>query len=843
MGTAALALISIAAKPHPPQESIGPPPLYQQLRDARLESAGHIRNGTFWVDRVEIELLDGELYLLEPVEGRITGAVFLGDGRVKLAPPDAVEHVQFDKLLDEDTLDEEFERAVLRFSDDSAERLRALTVAPSRANLNRAQDAYQDRHEEIFKERLANPDSRILVDLLNGGGDYFLAEVDGEDHDWFAIEVEPLEKEEVRLFQYKDRLNIWDTWASFHRLEDYGYQPGSRPETTLEPDEGFDPELLPLRPELPLRERWSEMVNLSEVEVDIALEGSGKARASSEITVEALQPMSAIRLTISTLLEATDVRWVDEDQPPSTRTPVAEESEARPRAPDQGDPEEPRPLTGEPLHFVQEKYNRRMDEDLYEPRITVQLPRPISAGETFRLQIGYQGEFIERIQNFGFLIRDTQFWYPQHMDSRRTRFNLTFRVPERYRIVSGGTLLEEQIVDGIRIEHWVQEQPVRLTSFQYGNFEVHEVDLDELGDDLDGQAIDRAAIPPITIYSNEESLGFAPGNRERAIRNLVGSLQVNTDYFGPYPYDHLSVSETTTVGGQAFGGFLTLSFQTFGSMHTGEAELFRSHEVAHQWWGANIDWQSYRDQWLSEGFAQYAAALYILIGRQEEEQFREMMDAWRYDVLGRVNVGQGLGLRHYGFAPAVIRESEGNESGALVLGFRLRSSETPFDYRLLVYEKGAYILHMLRMMMIDLDSGDDEPFRRMMRSFAAKHSGGMASTASFEETVSEAFGEPMDWFFDQWVYGTEVPHYEPDLDVVRVSEGSSPYALRGTISQEEVSEGFRMPVPIKLTFADRPPIYHRVWVDQEEVAVDLPLPARPEEIEFNYLYSVLAWVK
>jgi aminopeptidase N len=243
---------------------------------------------------------------------------------------------------------------------------------------------------------------------------------------------------------------------------------------------------------------------------------------------------------------------------------------------------------------------------------------------------------------------------------------------------------------------------------------------------------------------------------------------------------------------------------------------------------------------MSEGFAQYAAALYALQALEDEDQFLEMIDAWRHDVLGEGQVGQGMGLRHYGFSPGALQRSDGHDSGALVVGHRLNSTETPFDYRVIVYEKGAYILHMLRAMLLDPDTGSDERFRQLMRGYATAHVGGVMSTRSFENAVDEAFGEPMDWFFDQWVYGVEVPTYDVDLDVRTESDG---YVLEGTVRQRDVSAGFRMPVPIHLTFENRPPMLRRIWVDEEEVRVSLPLPARPRRVDFNYHHAVLAKIR
>jgi len=159
------------------------------------------------------------------------------------------------------------------------------------------------------------------------------------------------------------------------------------------------------------------------------------------------------------------------------------------------------------------------------------------------------------------------------------------------------------------------------------------------------------------------------------------------------------------------------------------------------------------------------------------------------------------------------------------------------DYRLQIYEKGAYVLHMLRMMLYDWDTGSDQRFRDLMREFFRDHQGGNASTEDFLAAVSKAFGQPMDWFFDQWVYGIGVPKYDADLDG-RQREGQ--WRLQGRIRQKRVPEGFRMPVPVRVRYKDGTTEVLRIQVDAAEVPVDLPLRARPDKIELNPMRSVLA---
>ena len=848
-----------------PDDPPGPPPLYEQLRRATLEPAGRIRDGLLRVDRFELALTDGDLFLLEPVGGRITGAVFLGRGRVRAYPPDAVEHQQLRKHLDADLLEESFDRLVLRFSDDTADRLRALAEPSTRSgnDLRKASSTYEDRRDRLFKDQLINPDSRILADLVDGDaegpaeagpyGTYVLALVGGTKRDWFAIEIEPRNLEEVGVWRYDRGHEMSDVWMGAHALTDF--EAGS----IRDPFAGFpiDPASLdrksdeivgadlglPVRPLEPARDRWSPLADTPVITADVSLGEDGRTRGTAALLVEPMRAMRTIRLRISPFLEVTDVRW--RMPGPAEAGPYTnDDAEAavgaafrRPGSIDllAGRPageraSDPVSVSGEPLHATQAKRPRFMADDLFEPWVTVTLPRQVAPAERFILELAYEGKVVEKLRTSGdFLLRDTLYWIPRQPDSRRSRFHLTFRVPSRYGVASPGDVLDDRVEEDTRIVRRATDRPINHVSFHYGRFDVTAVELD--------------GVPPITVYANAGAPGFAPGQREKTIDDLAGAIRTQSDYFGPYPFASLQVTETPMLSGQAFAGFLLLSFQSFGELYTGEAELFRSHEVAHQWWGAGVEWEHYRDQWLSEGFAQYGAALYVRSGLGEPRQFAEMLAAWRRDVLGEPSIGQGRGLAHYGFRPSVIRESQGSESGPLVAGFRLRSTKTPFDYRLIAYEKGALVLHMLRVMLTDLHADDDQRFRVLMQRFASRHMFATATTRDFETAVAEAFGEPMDWFFDQWVYGTEIPTYRPDLRVSPLVDSDAPFVLHGSIAQEDVPDGFKMPVPIALHFPDDDSLIVRLWIDRDTVPVELPLPARPSSIEFNYGDAVLARVK
>ena len=827
-------------------KGLGAPLLYDQIRMEQLEPVGQIRDGRLQIDRFGFEFSTGDLYLLTLEKDRPAIAVFLGEGVVRAYPPDSIEHHQIERFIDEDDfLDERFERLVLWFADDTGDQLRALADDTPGRDADDANDLLEDRRSRLLEKQLVNPDSRLLVALLESGESdtarpFLYAQVDTDDRGWLTIEREPHVPEEIRLFRFDERRERTDVWMELHALWDFdpgvrtaaldGFPRNPEVEGKVEENDDDDDDWnardlgLGLRPLPPDRETWRARVDVSRTDVDLALEASGDVTARAALLVESKQPLISLRLQISRFVEVTDVRWR------SLVPGAVDDLHEAPLLDGFSDaPDEPVELTGDQLHFVRERHARRMDDDLYEPHVTVTLPRTVRAGERFIVELAYEGPLVENLRaDSRYMLKDTIDWMPNHADNRRSRLSMTFRVPERFQIVSGTTLIDDHVRDDTRVMRWVCESAVRGMSFNFGQFEVTDIGVPDL--------------PEAYLYEDKNRPGISRGSRELAIDDLVGTLQTFQTYFGPYPFDSLRLTEAPWNLGQAFPGLVLLSSQAFGNLHRREAQSFRAHEIAHQWWGAEVDWETYRDQWISEGFSQYSSAVYLLNGLDSEDEYLRMLDAWRLNVLGEVNVGQSLGLRH-GLTPNQIRRSDGHEAGPVVIGYRLGRAESPVDYYIVTYEKGALILHMLRTMLTDLTTGDDTRFRTLMRRFVSDHRDEPASTATFEEAVTIAFGEPMTWFFDQWVYGTDIPTYRPDLEVSRVADQRDPFLLHGTIRQEDVPLQFRMLVPIFIRFDDGPPVVHQVMVDAPEVEVAFPLRAEPADVDFNYHHAVLAHVR
>jgi aminopeptidase N len=256
------------------------------------------------------------------------------------------------------------------------------------------------------------------------------------------------------------------------------------------------------------------------------------------------------------------------------------------------------------------------------------------------------------------------------------------------------------------------------------------------------------------------------------------------------------------------------------------------HEFAHQWWGHRVGWASYRDQWLSEGFAEFTAALVAQFtgGVGKANSFWEKARRW---ILWKP--------RYAGVS--------NDEAGPITDGLRLSTWRNRAAAQAMIYSKGAYVLHMLRMMLRNPESDDpDGRFIALMKDFVQASADRNPSTRDFQRAVErhmtpelDAAGDgKMDWFFGQWVEGTEIPRFVANLNVEPA--GGDRYRITGSVSQSEVSPDFRSIVPIYVLTKGEARRVGRVRIEGSAtvpVEIETSLPRPPERATVNALHDVL----
>jgi len=248
--------------------------------------------------------------------------------------------------------------------------------------------------------------------------------------------------------------------------------------------------------------------------------------------------------------------------------------------------------------------------------------------------------------------------------------------------------------------------------------------------------------------------------------------------------------DTTTR--HALGNLMRTRYPTFTDDPYGYFSVVAPHEVAHQWWGHTVGFNSYRDQWMSEGFADMSASIYLqVVYSKEPQKYINFWNDERKILLERNKEG-----------------FRAIDAGPVTMGYRVSNSKEGFSSgRRLIYPKGAFILHMIRQMMWDRQGGDQR-FKETMRDFVSTYNGTAATTEDFQAMVEKHMSpqmdlqgnHKMDWFFDEYVYGTALPSYKFDYSFGKAASGDVTVSVK--LTQADVSQNFAMPVPIYLELAN-----------------------------------------
>jgi hypothetical protein len=449
------------------------------------------------------------------------------------------------------------------------------------------------------------------------------------------------------------------------------------------------------------------------------------------------------------------------------------------------------------------------------PLLWVLLDRQIKPGDIRTLRLHYHGDLIDRFGDF-FLIKSSAAWYPRSLEGRSlAKFDLTFTTGSNYLLASVGDKVDSASSGRTTRTRWVTPGSIRNASFNLGLFK--------------GYDVQEQNAPPVTVMISEEAHKKLARHyvQQRNMRERVGadvskSLKFFQEVYGPPPVRRFYATEIPGWHGEAFPGMVHLSWATFqNTRDEGDDEVFRAHEVAHQWWGIGVDFASYHDQWLSEGFSNFSGLWYLQTVSKDNDKYFDMLRRWRSSIL--------------------LREGE---PGPISLGYRVFASRDDDldDYQTVVYKKGAWVIHMLRILMLDLKTMSEDRFSAMMKDFYQKYEGRRASTEDFQRVVERHTGAEMGWFFDQWVHSTAIPTYRVAHRTEPAENGQ--FRVRLKVRQEGVPESFQMFVPVTLDLGKDRKARVRVKVKGPVSEIELPLmPAEPKGVKFNDLEGVLAEVK
>ncbi|MBI2794909.1 MAG: hypothetical protein HYX66_09715 [Ignavibacteria bacterium] len=165
----------------------------------------------------------------------------------------------------------------------------------------------------------------------------------------------------------------------------------------------------------------------------------------------------------------------------------------------------------------------------------------------------------------------------------------------------------------------------------------------------------------------------------------------------------------------------------------------------------------------------------------------------------------------------------------------------PGAYSIFVYSKGAWVLHMLRNMMININTMDDNTYFTVMRTFHSRYNDKPTSTREYQQTIEDLTGVNLEWLFDQLVYGNQISRYTYAWRKEQLADGKWKITIR--VRQADVPISFKMFISLKVTFDDESQKRLRIVVTGDVFTLELPIfDKKPDEFAFDDLSSVLCAV-
>jgi hypothetical protein len=816
--------------------------LYLQLSQVKLDPSRvyRVREATLDRSAIHISLEDGTIAFTQDVMGRVTGAFFEGEGEVLLSPPNEVERKSMSFFTGMAILEERFATAYFRFNDDVAGELRPGLRAPENAEefVNRWNDtarnlAQQDALRLLvsFSRMLPGKDKAEVAkaDASLVAGDRLLhARMQGTKLGVFDLYFdsqagEPIQAGQVRTAE--NGITYYDVWTSF--------TPGA---------------------DAPLPRGTAERTR------------SGSNEATHEGPVEMRNFVIRCDVTPPKQIHA-DARLQVEVRREGARTLLFELSRFL--------QVERVEMDGQAVEFL---HNPAMEGTQLARRgddiVAVILPEPARAGQKHELRFVYGGEVLAEAGSGLLYVGARGTWYPNR-GLVMANFDLEFHYPAGWTLVATGKPASRTSAGPTggdeQVSRWISDRPIPVAGFNLGKYrevtaKARDVTVETYA--TSGVERDFPSAPAHVIQSGPQDTPMprrppqlvTPKNPSPAQNALsvaeaaARAIQFYADRFGPFPYSHLALTQMPGEESQGWPGLVFLSSYAFldeqerkdlrfSALRTLMEQQIPAHETAHQWWGDLITWTTYRDQWLSEGLANYSALM--MLQEKNPAGFREIMERYRRELVEKDKSGS---------AP--------KDAGPVTLGGRLQSSRSPGGYDAISYGRSTWLFHMLRTMLQDAaavpsgrtgrsGNGADEPFVRALRKVRNRYAGKSISTRELLDVFAEELPPglryegktSLDWFLEGWINGTSLPKLE--LRAVKFSPkeggtGDGGTVVSGTILQKDAPTDLVTSVPVYAVVAGkRPALIGRVFVDGEESSFLLSVPAGVSKIELDPNGTVL----
>lgn len=801
-----------------PEAGAEPPnsvlPLYRALRTVKLDPARvyKIREATLERDDLHIFLNDGLVVFTMEVDGRVTGMYFEGDGELLVRPPNRTERESLGLFTNLGVLEDKFKQAYFRFNDDVPAELKPFLRAPENV------EASKIIQFDAPAERLADVDALRLLSSFTSGeatdekgrkliSDHFLhARIGGSHFGNYDLFYDTHNPEQIAIGQGEavEGVTYYDLWMSFaqRRVRDHKTDGA-----------------------LPLRA--ADALHVDAFKIDTTIHPPGDISAEADLDIQVKQ--GGARVLFFELSHTLHLKQVT--------------------------------LANAPVEWLQNEAIEgsqlaRQGNDF----IAVILPQPCKAGDRPHLHFSYQGSVLSDAGNGLLYVGAHGTWYP-NFGLTPSQYDLSFTYPKGWTLESIGKKVSDSQSGEMRTSHWTSERPVPVAGFNlgiyvearatagaveigaYGSHGV-EKDFPKVRAYVIEKRQDPWSGPSLSEISSPLKIDPSVTTKEIA-RDAANTVEFYDKLLGPYPFSSLRLTQFPGPESQGWPGLIYLSSYTFLTPEQrhqlGMNEFVKAmfgtlmlrHEIAHMWWGHEVFWDTYRDQWLSEALANYSA---MLMSEQDQpDQVRILMQGYRDQLLSKRH-GRDL-----------------FEAGPVTLGLRLNSAKFPDAYDAVAYGRGAWLIHMLRCMLEDGTRGPraqakvrgDDLFLQVLRTVLQRHRDTAISTddlrRAFEEVLPESLRfegrKSLDWFFDGWVNGTAIPSLE--VSGVKFSPHGEQEYVSGVIRQKHAPDDLVTSIPVYAQAGDRLEYLGRVFAVGNETRFRLLHHGTGRKIILDPYHTVL----
>lgn len=801
-------LLSLLAAPANPQAaepapSRGPAAeLGRRAVEAGLdpEECYHVRDLRFSREDLRLYLTEGYVVFSRPVEGAPVSAVFSaidvegGDAEILLLPPTRSERRALASFADTPNLDEHFYSAAFIFTDDTYAEL--MKQIRARGELRRDPvrgAAIALKWDQVLRNFITSFQTRVVTDLLGGDRSrgFFHAALGCQKLGNLDVHFDPLAHEQITLGRVGYRLDqaFFDVLTRFP-ARSYRNQTKTLPGPDLQ---------------------------IPAYRIDASLDEKFHLRVTTVATViPTAASRYALPFDISSQMHVTAVK-----------------------------------VNGEPAEVFQPVSLRSglMRGDLNETFL-VRPAAPLEPGREIEVEFQHEGDVISDAGNRVYFVGARGAWYP-NLRTEFSRFDLTFRYPKDLDLVATGKTIEDKTDGEWRITQRRTENPVRVAGFNLGHYERYSVTRDGVTIEVfANRQVETALERPRQVVVIPPAPPGRPGNQrwtvdlapfpldttpdpsarlQRLASELADGMDFMSSHFGPPILKWLTVAPIPGTFGQGFPGLIYLSTLAYldvkdrplGRRNEVEnlfySDIMHAHELAHQWWGNIVTTASYEDDWIMEALANYSALLYIEKSKGGAA-VKQVLDAYKRNLLATAPGGDTV-----------------ESTGPIIWGPRLYNSLAPNGWRIITYEKGSWIIHMLRRRM------GDERFLKALGQFRQRHQQQAVSTDQFRRAMAEFMPagsqDPnLENFFDQWVYGTGIP----ELKLAYTLRGKTPAVrISGTITQTGVDSAFSALVPVEIHVGRGKPIVNWVRTSSDPAVFAVTLKQAPARVLLDPDESVL----